>query len=554
MIKRFFRKILLLLSGFVGWNIINLLFKTIKFDIRNQKIIDSTPHFILAFFHRHILIPLWILRNRNISVLISEHFDGEIIARIAEKSGNPPARGSSTRGFIKGLRSLIAISKKGNIGVTPDGPKGPVYSVQDGLIFLAKKTGCPIIGTAGNFKNKFIFRSWDNFIVPLPFTEGHVEFSKSLYYDSKLSFEENKKIIRQELINLADRTSTKFKIFSFESFWKKLLLKHKTVFKPLSFLYLLIIKIKNLLFDLNIFQSSSYPNLEIISFGNITVGGTGKTQLIEHYARTYLKGKNLIILSSGYKSKFKDILVVNKNMLPAKCGDEPLMLKRNIPQAMVIVSRNRIKTLNLLNKKFKDYTVLLDDAFHYRNIDYHNNNNQNITLIDVTENIFDEEVFPAGKLREPVNSLNRATTIILNKANFIKEEELNILINKLKKINPDAKYVKSFYKIEKIYNITEIKNCLRDFENLKLGAFCGIGNPDFFFKLLNENKIRLNQTLTFNDHTFYNVDELAHLKFLMKENDYLLTTEKDAVKLNKFDLLGSKIYAVKVELELSDIQ
>lgn len=548
------KKIVIILVKMFGGIIIRFLFSTIKFEIHNQNSVEKQDKFILSFFHRYLLIPLWILKNKNIYVLISEHFDGEIISQLVKKFGNFTIRGSSTRGFVKVIKNFKKILEKNSVAITPDGPNGPAYSVHNGIIYLAEKTKLPIICIAGNFKHKIVFNSWDNFILPLPWTKGYVEFSEPIFYDETKNFEENKKEISETFVKFSDKISRKYNIFQTEKIWEYLKIRYRFILSIFSFFYSLIIKFKNFLYDSNIFKTAEFSNIKIISFGNITLGGTGKTQLLEHYIKTFFNNENVIILSSGYKSKYEKFLVVEESCSSKLCGDEPLMLKKNLPFVKVIVSKNRLHTLKILNNQNKKYTVFIDDGFHYRNINYKNNKNKNILIIDVNKNIFKEKMFPAGCLREPISSIKRANCIILNKLNFAAELELNNLIIRLKSINEEAEYLKSYYKIEKIYNIKNNELELKEFNNFKISAFCGIGNPEFFFNILKDEKIILQDTMAFNDHTYYNLDEMAYLKFLYENNDWLLTTEKDSVKLAASEFLHSKLYVVKIKIELCEIK
>ncbi len=136
------------------------------------KLWNSNKKTINIFWHNRIALMPKLYTGKGIKILISEHSDGEIITRIVKRyKGLNTVRGSTRRGAIKGLKALIKEIKDFDICITPDGPRGPKYKLQDGVIFLAKLTGYPIIPLAYNVKKKYIFNSWDNFIFPYPFNE-----------------------------------------------------------------------------------------------------------------------------------------------------------------------------------------------------------------------------------------------------------------------------------------------------------------------------------------------------------------------------------------------
>jgi lysophospholipid acyltransferase (LPLAT)-like uncharacterized protein len=132
---------------------------------------DPGRKVIYAFWHGGLLVPLFTHRRRRISILISQHRDGEIIARITRILGYDPVRGSSTRGGAMGLRQLVRKAVSGRcLAVTPDGPRGPRHVFQSGAVKLAQLTGYPILPVGIGVKRKRLLGSWDRFMVPLPFS------------------------------------------------------------------------------------------------------------------------------------------------------------------------------------------------------------------------------------------------------------------------------------------------------------------------------------------------------------------------------------------------
>lgn len=163
------------LIGILGKWIIDLLFLSTKIEQKGlekvQAIIDSR-RFIAAIWHSRILLISYLYQHLNAAILVSQSEDGEVIARILQHQGHDTIRGSTTRGGLQALAKIIRSLKdqKRPACIIPDGPQGPRFKVQPGIIALAKKTGYPIIPMTYSAKRIKIFQSWDRFILPFPFT------------------------------------------------------------------------------------------------------------------------------------------------------------------------------------------------------------------------------------------------------------------------------------------------------------------------------------------------------------------------------------------------
>lgn len=148
-------------------------------EIRRREREDE--RFILAFWHRHLLLMPYGYRGRRISVLISQSRDGELIARTVGRLGIDASRGSTTRGGLAGMRSLLRKAEEGyDLAFTPDGPKGPAGVVQPGVILAAAATGWPIVPVALAASRCRRLRSWDRFVVPLPWSRVHFAYGEPL--------------------------------------------------------------------------------------------------------------------------------------------------------------------------------------------------------------------------------------------------------------------------------------------------------------------------------------------------------------------------------------
>lgn len=143
--------------------------------------IASGERCIFALWHARLLPLAFTHRGRGIVVLVSRHRDGEIIARIVERLGFVTARGSSTRGGEEGVREMLELARARRLlGITPDGPRGPAERVKPGLVYLASRTGLPVVPVAAGFRSAWVFRSWDRFRVPWPFARVVVAYGEPI--------------------------------------------------------------------------------------------------------------------------------------------------------------------------------------------------------------------------------------------------------------------------------------------------------------------------------------------------------------------------------------
>ncbi len=170
-------KIKYFLVGFFSYVFVRLLFCTISIrempDTISQKYKRQGKCMIYAFWHAHILVPSYVGRNLGVKVLISQHRDGEYVAQVVRRLGNDVARGSTTRGGARALLNMIKKVKeeKVSLAITPDGPKGPRFIVQSGVIMLGQKTRYPIIPVMVHHSKCWELPSWDRFCIPKPFSK-----------------------------------------------------------------------------------------------------------------------------------------------------------------------------------------------------------------------------------------------------------------------------------------------------------------------------------------------------------------------------------------------
>lgn len=305
-----------------------------------------------------------------------------------------------------------------------------------------------------------------------------------------------------------------------------------------SFFYEKITSIRNYLYDKNILKSEKV-NAYVISVGNLTTGGVGKTPVVAELANYFLKQeKQVAIISRGYGGKLsnKKVNVISNGSKifynAQQAGDEPYWFAENITGANVLTCSNRAKAAKYAVQNLGVEIIILDDAFQHRKIQ----RDLNLVLIDSEKLLGNGKHLPAGPLRENMNGLKRADkVIIINKS--AQKVEKDILSNIFRSFDEEKTFVCNVIP-SYTYNIKTAEVL-----PLKADVFgmCAIGQPEQFYNFLRQ-KFNLLDTITFDDHHSYNYNEVSKLK------GNVVTTEKDAVKLQKFDL--DNIYAMKLKLEL----
>jgi lysophospholipid acyltransferase (LPLAT)-like uncharacterized protein len=200
-------KILLFIVPRVYVWILRLLSLTIRKKVLGaenaQKFWDRGQNVIVAFWHQRLLMMPFLPHQGKVGMMISQHRDGEFIAQAVKRFHIDSIRGSTTRGGLAALRGMIRFyNSGGNLAITPDGPQGPKYIVQPGVIELARQTGAPILPVTYGASRKKVFKSWDNFILPLPFCQVIYIWGEPICVPLNAEKEEleRKRILLQELL------------------------------------------------------------------------------------------------------------------------------------------------------------------------------------------------------------------------------------------------------------------------------------------------------------------------------------------------------------------
>lgn len=317
---------------------------------------------------------------------------------------------------------------------------------------------------------------------------------------------------------------------------------------PFSLLYGAAVWLRNWLFDKNIFKSTSF-NFPIICVGNLAVGGTGKTPMTEYLIRILKDQYTIAILSRGYKRKTRGFAIADSNTTALEIGDEPMQFHEKFPEVTVAVGEERLVAIpQILHEKPSTQVIILDDAFQHRAVKA----GLNILLTEYKNLYTRDFILPAGDLRDVRVSRKRAHIIVVTKcpANLTMAERDTIK----KEINPLPEQTLYFTKIvyAKPYHLfTRLTtNTITAATNVLL--ICGIANPTPLKEYLTV-QLHTYEMLRYPDHHIFDMDDLAEIKKqfekLSSADKIILTTEKDAVRLQKFEkeLKEFPIYVIPIE-------
>jgi tetraacyldisaccharide 4'-kinase len=288
-------------------------------------------------------------------------------------------------------------------------------------------------------------------------------------------------------------------------------------------------------------------NCKVISVGNITLGGTGKTSLVEMLARLLKsQGHKVAVLSRGYKSQ-----AGLSTMDYAAMGDEPYMLSRNLGDVPVIADKNRVRAGKRAVRDYGADTVILDDGFQQWRID----KDLDIVTIDAVSPFGNLRLLPRGILREPLSSLRRADVFVLSKVNLNpRREEIKRF---LKEINPHCLILEAVHKPVGFYKLGQSAVNLLGFEQFRgkpVSLLSGIADPASFEKLISNSGIRVGLWFEFPDHHPYSREDLNKVISQSKQKgiNSIITTEKDSVRLPSIDyeLSTMDCYVLRIELQI----
>ncbi len=304
--------------------------------------------------------------------------------------------------------------------------------------------------------------------------------------------------------------------------------------------------LRNKLFDWEFLPSLSYT-LPIISVGNITVGGTGKTPLSEYIIRLLKDDYKITLLSRGYKRQTKGALLANKSSSAETIGDEPFQIKQKFPEINITVAEKRIEGIDIILKNTQTDVVLMDDAYQHRYV----NPGLSILVIDYNRPLWNDCLLPAGNLRETRNGQIRAQIIVVNKCpHDFSEDDKNTW---LKKINAQVAQHVFFTSINYGLPETVLPNNKISFPSgLPIVGLAGIAQPKSFFAYLNKH-FRVESELVYPDHHHFSEKDIKEIteKVSNKNVKALITTEKDAVRFDKLPQeIKAKAWYIPIRLQV----
>ncbi len=319
---------------------------------------------------------------------------------------------------------------------------------------------------------------------------------------------------------------------------------------PFSFAYFLLLLIYKWSFKCNIRKIHNF-NARILSVGNLTVGGTGKTPFVIFLAKLLEKsGKRVAIVTHGYRRKKRDNLIdVSSVEDKFGIGDEPWMISESVKVPLVI-ARKKTEGCRYAVEKYGPEFVILDDGFQSLQIA----RDLNVLLLDTTDSVVDDFLLPAGRFREPVQAVRRADIIVFTRCDQVSDERLKTYIRGLRRLIHNKPIFRSIHRPlyfkrfsdEKIVELNELRG-------KKLLACCSIGNSTSFLRTLVMLGCSLEQSLCFLDHHRYTQRDISRIKKISfaKKVDALVTTQKDIYSLRNYALeFDFPVYSLCIEIQM----
>lgn len=274
----------------------------------------------------------------------------------------------------------------------------------------------------------------------------------------------------------------------------------------------------------------------VVSVGNLTLGGTGKTPLVEWIARRLEEqGVRAAIVSRGYGASAGGV------------NDEALELELALPDVPHVQNRDRVAAVRAAIQRHDSQVIILDDGFQHRRLA----RDLDIVLIDATEPFGYEHVFPRGTLREPLAGVVRADVVILTRADMLDDEARRKVQARVAQLSPHAVWCEVVHAPAALLSASGETRPLSKLTGKRIAAFCGIGNPAGFRHTLSTLGCEPVSWQEFPDHHSYTVDDVQFLTEWAAESDLVLCTRKDLVKLRDSTLGQVSLWALGVELQFS---
>ncbi len=302
-----------------------------------------------------------------------------------------------------------------------------------------------------------------------------------------------------------------------------------------EFPYTWVVRRRNRSFDSG--QHAAVPvGVPVVSVGNLTLGGTGKTPMVAWLARWFCnRGVRTALVSRGYKSGTES------------SNDEARELEQRLPGVPHLQNPDRVAAARAAIEEFKCELILLDDGFQHRRIA----RDLDIVLIDALEPLGFGHVFPRGTLREPLEGLKRADVVVLTRADMVDELERTRIHGIVEQIAPSTAWAECRHSPQRLLTTGGNEEFLGTLFGKSVAAFCGIGNPAGFRHTLEQCGIKVTAWREFPDHHAYNQNDIEELtRWAAAQNvAAIVCTQKDLVKLTMNDLADKPLWAINIGLE-----
>ncbi|MCQ2243801.1 MAG: tetraacyldisaccharide 4'-kinase [Bacteroidaceae bacterium] len=328
----------------------------------------------------------------------------------------------------------------------------------------------------------------------------------------------------------------------------------KFLLYPISWIYGIVISIRNHLFDTNVLKRRSY-NIPIISVGNITMCGTGKTPHTEYILQLLKSSCKIAVLSRGYKRLTKGYVLATDKTDMQDIGDEPFQIHQKFPDVTVAVCEKRCDGVDRLLEEEKVEAVVLDDAFQHRYIEP----GLNILLVDFNRPIARDHLLPVGMLREPASSKKRADIIIITKCpQDISPLDIRVATNDMRMLAFQKLFFSTidYAPLKPLFDKELAEMSLLDLKKMNVLLVTAIGSPDNIVKDLEPYGMKFKE-LHYQDHhqfTEKEVYEINETFSFMPSPKIMITTEKDATRLqglNGFSLdLRKSAYILPITVRI----
>jgi tetraacyldisaccharide 4'-kinase len=312
---------------------------------------------------------------------------------------------------------------------------------------------------------------------------------------------------------------------------------------PFSWVYGLAVKLRNTLFEMGVLKTRSFQ-IPIISVGNITVGGTGKTPHVEYLVQLLKDQFHVAVLSRGYKRKSKGFIKAGKDSKMLEIGDEPYQMKQKFKNVTIAVDKNRCHGINMLTEQdSKLDVILLDDAFQHRYV----KPGVNILLVDYHRLIIYDTLLPAGRLREPLEGKNRADIVIVTKCpKDLKPMEYRVVTKAMQLFPYQRLYFTTldYAELQPLFQTSQ-KNVptLDSLHDKHVLLLTGIASPEQLEHDLSPLTTHLSP-LTFTDHHQFKAKDIQLINdtfAAMESPKMVITTEKDATRLYDSEGLSDEV-------------